>query len=61
MPSIVEVLHQANSNRVETYWDPYWVRFGSAVTAGFLQLELGALAGHIFLSLTGTRAGQSDD
>jgi hypothetical protein len=44
---------QASSPRVEAYWDPYWVRFGSAVAAGFLQTELGALAGHILLSLTG--------
>jgi hypothetical protein len=48
---------QANSNRIEAYWDPYWMRFGSAVPAGSLQTELGALAGHILLSLTGNRNG----
>jgi hypothetical protein len=48
---------QANGHRTEVYWDPYWMRFGSAVVAGSLQTELGALAGHILLSLTGNRGG----
>jgi hypothetical protein len=47
------------SNRTETYWDPYWVRFGSAVDSRFWQTELGALAGHILLSLTAQRADTS--
>ncbi len=47
------------SNRAEAYWDPYWVRFGSAVDPRFLQTELGALAGHILLSLTSQRADTS--
>ena len=50
---------QASGNRTEAYWDPYWVRFGSSVAAGFLQTELGALAGHILLSLTGHRDSQA--
>ena len=48
---------QVSSHRIETYWDPYWFRFDSTISAGFLQTELGALAGHILLSLTGNRNG----
>ena len=48
---------QASNSRIGAYWDPYWVRFGSAVIVGFLQAELGALAGHILLALTGSRGG----
>jgi hypothetical protein len=40
---------------IEAYWDPYWVRFRSAVTVSFLQTELGALSGHILLAFTGHR------
>ena len=27
------------------YWDPYWMRFGTATTPSFWQTEVGALAG----------------
>jgi len=47
---------QVTSTRTEVYWDPLWVRFGSAIDSRILQTELGALAGHILLSLTGHRA-----
>ena len=46
---------QVGSNQIEAYWDPYWVRFRSAVTVSFLQTELGALSGHILLAFTGHR------
>lgn len=49
---------QARNHHIESYWDPCWIRFRSAVIAGLLQAELGALAGHILLSLTGMRASQ---
>ena len=47
------------ANPTDAYWDPYWVRFGSGVNSGFRQTEVGALAGHILLSLTGHRVGAS--
>jgi hypothetical protein len=50
---------QMTGKRAEAYWDPYWVRFGSAIDSRFLQTELGALAGHILLSLTSHRIGAS--
>jgi hypothetical protein len=46
---------QVDGNQNEAYWDPYWVRFRSAVTTSFLQTELGALSGHILSALTGHR------
>ncbi len=36
------------------YWDPCWARFGCAQPIPW-QTELGALAGHIVLCLTGQR------
>jgi hypothetical protein len=50
---------QATGSRTEAYWDPYWVRFGSTIDSRMLQTELGALAGHILLCLTGHRTGAS--
>lgn len=47
----------ATGHRIEAYWDPYWVRFGSSIDSRMLQTELGALAGHILLCLTGHRTG----
>ena len=40
------------------YWDPYWIRFGTTVDARMRATELGALSGHILLSLTGRRAAR---
>jgi hypothetical protein len=38
---------------VEAYWDPYWIRFGTSIDARMRATELGALSGHILLSLSG--------
>jgi len=41
--------------RMEKYLDPYWIRFESSVDERLRSTELGALSGHILLSLTGQR------
>jgi len=37
------------------YWDPFWLRFGCASLPVPWATELGALAGHILLGLSGVR------
>ena len=51
---------QSSGNLTTAYWDPCWVRFGCATPPIPWTTELGALAGHIVLCLSGerTRMGQ---
>ena len=44
---------QFSGNPTTAYWDPLWVRFGCAALPVPWAKELGALAGHIVLGLSG--------
>ena len=44
---------------VEAFLDPYWIRFGSSIDARMRPTELGALSGHILLSLSGNRPSRT--
>ena len=48
-------LLQSAASATTAYWDPFWVRFGCAPLPVPWTTELGALAGHIALSLSGAR------
>jgi hypothetical protein len=44
-----------SDNPTTAYWDPLWVRFGCAALPVPWATELGALAGHIVLRLSGVQ------
>jgi hypothetical protein len=55
LASLKHRLLQSAASGTTAYWDPFWVRFGCAPLPVPWTTELGALAGHIALSLSGAR------
>jgi hypothetical protein len=49
---------QFSETATAVYWDPLWIRFGCAALPVPPATELGALAGHIVLRLSGVQQQQ---